>query len=151
MKEEILITLFGGGTADYEMLEECNYSFEDILSKMLERTPLESADFNDILTGAVDVFRSNIDEVIKSKIYVLETDILWSAELPAKELKRIQKDLDDLKRMNPFRDIEFFANYLDNHIWISEDMKESYKRLLSDEIEAENEKLGFVYLDLDED
>ena len=33
MKDEILQTIFGGGTLDWEMLEKCEYDFEDIYKR----------------------------------------------------------------------------------------------------------------------
>ena len=40
-KDEILQTLFGGGTADYEMLEKCNSAFEDILDYIKSFTSVD--------------------------------------------------------------------------------------------------------------
>ena len=55
MRDDILMTLFGGGSADYDMLDKCNYDFEDILRHIDSFTTREDMDFNDILIGAIDV------------------------------------------------------------------------------------------------
>ena len=67
-KDEILQTLFGGGILDYEMLDKCDYSFEDILQKIEMFTSREEMEFNDILIGAIDIYRENIQNIIDKKI-----------------------------------------------------------------------------------
>ena len=135
-KDDILITLFGGGIADYNMLESCNYNFEDILNNMYAYTTLEQADFTDILVGAFDVYRHNIEDVIKEKIQELTE---------AGDLKAVEK----LETLNPSEDIESDNNYLCCDIFIYDsDVKAIYREYLEDEINAENDKIGFVALDL---
>ena len=47
MKDEILQTIFGGGTLDWEMLEKCEYDFEDIYEDMkMFCSSYEDFDFN---------------------------------------------------------------------------------------------------------
>ena len=67
MRDDILITLFGGGIADYDMLDKCNYEFEDILRHIDSFTSREDMDFNDILIGAIDEYRSNLEKAIEEK------------------------------------------------------------------------------------
>ena len=67
-KDEILQTLFGGGILDYEMLDKCDYSFEDILQKIEMFTSREEMEFNDILIGAIDIYRENIQNIIDKKM-----------------------------------------------------------------------------------
>ena len=68
-KDDILQTLFGGGIADYEMLEKCEYDFEDILNDIKGFTSVDEMKFNDILLGAIDLYRLHIENAIeKSQI-----------------------------------------------------------------------------------
>ena len=46
MRDDILMTLFGGGSADYDMLDKCNYDFENILRHIDSFTTREDMDFN---------------------------------------------------------------------------------------------------------
>ena len=72
MRDDILMTLFGGGSADYDMLDKCNYDFKDILRHIDSFTTREDMDFNDILIGAIDEYRSNLEEAIENKKRELE-------------------------------------------------------------------------------
>lgn len=145
MKYEILRTLFkNGGTADWEMLEDCNYDFEDIWNKMLQFVDIYNMDFNDILAGAKDVYCEHIKEAINNKIREIEKQ-------DGETRENINK-LRDLKYLDPSTDIEMDTNYLCTSIHFRDaDIQELYKTYLKDEIEEENNKIGFVYLDLEEE
>lgn len=159
MKDDILMTLFGGGSADYDMLDKCNYDFEDILRHIDSFTSREDMDFNDILIGAIDEYRSNLEKAIEDKkekiednIQYLENKMSCCAYDKYDEIELIdnQNDLEKLEQLYPFDDIEYNTNYLDTQIWVADDeIKAVYKELLADEVEKENEKIGFVELDLD--
>ena len=46
--------------------------------------------------------------------------------------------------------IEYNVNYLDTNMWFCDDKtQEIYRKYLADEIKAENDKIGFVELELD--
>lgn len=135
-KDDILITLFGGGIADYSMLESCNYDFSDVLIRMLSYTTLENADFTDILTGAFELYKDNIYDVIQDKIESYKR---------TGDMEAVEK----LKSLDVYNDIESDTNYLCCDIFICDsDVKAIYRELLEKEIEAENDKIGFVALDL---
>ena len=152
MKYDVLQTLFkNGGTADWEMLEDCNYDFEDIWNKMLQFVDIYNMDFNDILAGAGDVFKSNIEDAIQLKIEetykVLSTLKEGTPEFEDNVLK-----VRELENLDPSTDIEMFTNCLDTIMYFrNADIQELYKTYLKDEIEEENNKIGFVYLDLEEE
>lgn len=61
MKDDILMTIFGGGTLDWEMLDKCEYDFEDIYEDMkMFCSSYEDFDFNGILLGAIDLYVGHI-------------------------------------------------------------------------------------------
>lgn len=158
-KDDILQTLFGGGIADYEMLEQCNYDFEDILRHIDSFTTREDMNFNDILIGAIDEYRSNLEKAIEDKkiemadnLKYLENklDYCGYGKRELMEIEMAKEDLNKIESLYPFDDIEYNTNYLDTQIWFANDeIKAVYKELLADEVEKENEKIGFVELDLD--
>lgn len=158
-KDEILQTLFGGGIADYEMLEKCNYDFEDILQYIKGFTSVDEMGFNDILLGAIDLFRDNLQSAIEDKKDELVSEIKYLEDrldyvaYGKKELYEIESkktEYEQLCDLDTFNDIEYNTNYLDTDIWFTDDeIKTIYKELLSKEIDEENEKIGFVELDLD--
>lgn len=159
MKDDILMTLFGGGSADYDMLDKCNYDFEDILRHIDSFTTREDMDFNDILIGAIDEYRSNLEEAIENKKREMEDNLKYlENELEVcgygkreiMEIESVKADLEKLKQLYPFDDIEYNTNYLDTQIWVVDDeIKAIYKEFLADEVKKENEKIGFVELNLD--
>ena len=159
MKDDILMTLFGGGSADYDMLDKCNYDFEDILRHIDSFTTREDMDFNDILIGAIDEYRSNLEKAIENKKRELEDNLKYlENELEVcgygkreiMEIESIKADLEKLEKLYPFDDIEYNTNYLDTQIWVADDeIKAIYKEFLSKEVDEENEKIGFCELDLD--
>lgn len=159
MKDDILYTIFGGGSLDYDMLDKCKYDFEDIYNNMKMFTTLDEADFNDILIGAIDLFRNNIESAINTKRQELEDKIKY-LENKEKccgydkndeiELRESQENLERLDDLYPSDDIEYNCNYLDTQIWfVDDEIKEIYRDILKDEIEKENDMLGFTSLDLD--
>lgn len=152
MKYDVLQTLFkNGGSADWEMLEECNYDFEDIWNKMLQFVDPYNMDFNDILAGAGDVFKSNIEDAIQLKIK--ETyNVLNTLKEGTPEFEDNVLKVRELENLDPSTDIEMFTNCLDTNMHFRDaDIQELYRTYLKDKIEEENNKIGFVYLDLEEE
>ena len=159
MKDDILMTLFGGGSADYDMLDKCNYDFKDILRHIDSFTTREDMDFNDILIGAIDEYKSNLEEAIENKKRELEDNwkylenklaVCGYGKRDLMEIEIVKADLEKLEQLYPFDDIEYNTNYLDTQIWVLDDeIRAIYKEFLADEVEKENEKIGFVELNLD--
>lgn len=160
-KDELVQELLGGGALDWEMLDKCNYSCEDILDKIKMFTTIDEMDFNDLLVGAIDLYRYNIQEKIDEKITETESDLQelerYSDEnngnIDMEYIDRIEllrKQLDELQELCAYDDIEHFVNYIDTSIFINNDeIRALYKKYLSEEIEKENEEIGFVELDLE--
>ena len=162
MKDEILQTIFGGGTLDWEMLEKCEYDFEDIYKNMkMFCSSYEDFDFNSILLGAIDLYKYHIQDKIDEKITETESDLKelerYSDENNGNvdieyvdDKKRLEQKLEDLQKLYATDDIEYFTNYLDTSIFIlNDEIRALYKKYLKEEIKAENELIGFVNLDLD--
>ena len=162
MKDEILQTIFGGGTLDWEMLEKCEYDFEDIYKNMkMFCSSYEDFDFNSILLGAIDLYKYHIQDKIDEKITETESDLkelenyeeMYNGNIAYEYINKIidlRKQLGDLQKLYATDDIEYFTNYLDTSIFIlNDEIRALYKKYLKEEIKAENELIGFVNLDLD--
>ena len=156
-KDDILQTLFGGGIADYEMLEKCEYDFEDILKFINSFVSREEMDFNSILLGAIDLYRNNLEKAIENKIAEYESELKYLDDYEETcggdrqiyyEILDYRDRIEKLEKLYPFDDIEYNTNYLDTQIWFADDeIKAIYREFLSKEIDKENEKIGFVELD----
>ena len=162
MKDDILMTIFGGGTLDWEMLEKCEYDFEDIYKNMkMFCSSYEDFDFNSILLGAIDLYKYHIQDKIDEKITETESDLkelenyeeMYNGNIAYEYVNKIidlRKQLEDLQKLYATDDIEYFTNYLDTSIFIlNDEIRALYKKYLKEEIKAENELIGFVNLDLD--
>ena len=159
-KDDILMTLFGGGIADYEMLEKCEYDFEDILGYVKGFTTIDEMTFNDILLGAIDLYRSNLENAIENKKVEMEDNLKYLenkleccgyGKRELMELEIAKADLEKIYDLYPFDDIEYNTNYLDTNMWFANDeIAKVYKEFLAAEIEIENEKIGFCGIDLGE-
>ena len=162
MKDEILQTIFGGGSLDWEMLEKCEYDFEDIYEDMkMFCSSYEDFDFNSILLGAIDLYKYHIQDKIDEKITETESDLKeleryidennGNVDIEyVDDKKRLEQKLEDLQKLYATDDIEYFTNYLDTSIFIlNDEIRALYKKYLKEEIKAENELIGFVNLDLD--
>ena len=162
MKDEILQTIFGGGTLDWEMLDKCEYDFEDIYKNMkMFCSSYEDFDFNSILLGAIDLYKYHIQDKLDEKITETESDLKeleryidennGNVDIEyVDDKKRLEQKLEDLQKLYATDDIEYFTNYLDTSIFIlNDEIRALYKKYLKEEIKAENELIGFVNLDLD--
>lgn len=162
MKDDILMTIFGGGTLDWEMLDKCEYDFEDIYKNMkMFCSSYEDFDFNSILLGAIDLYKYHIQDKIDEKITETESDLkelenyeeMYNGNIAYEYVNKIidlRKQLEDLQKLYATDDIEYFTNYLDTSIFIlNDEIRALYKKYLKEEIKAENELIGFVNLDLD--
>lgn len=162
MKDEILQTIFGGGTLDWEMLEKCEYDFEDIYEDMkMFCSSYEDFDFNSILLGAIDLYKYHIQDKIDEKITETESDLkelenyeeMYNGNIAYEYVNKIidlRKQLEDLQKLYATDDIEYFTNYSNTSIFIiNDEIRALYKKYLKEEIKAENELIGFVNLDLD--
>ena len=162
MKDEILQTIFGGGSLDWNMLDKCEYDFEDIYEDMkMFCSSYEDFDFNSILLGAIDLYKYHIQDKIDEKITETESDLKeleryidennGNVDIEyVDDKKRLEQKLEDLQSLYASDDIEYFTNYLDTSIFIvNDEVRALYKKYLEEEVEKENELIGFCYLDLD--
>lgn len=128
--KELLCELLNCGYLDIEMLSKIKYDFEDIKETLYDMD-YSMIDFESLLYGAIYLYRYNIQDVIDEKI------------------RNKENGYEELEKLNAWKDIECSVDYLDTHIYIVDDeIKEIYKKYLSDEISKENDLIGFVELGL---
>ena len=145
--DDILITLFGGGYADYRMLDKCQYDFEEVLQYITSRKDLNDMEFHDILIGIFDMYFTNLESAIKNKKEKITKNIEYLEQAldycgyGKKELMELEHEKEKLSKLEclcPFNDIEYHLNYLCTRIrFVDDDIKEVYKELLSEEVEKE--------------
>lgn len=148
------------GSLDLEMLDKCNYNYDDIKYNF-ECISVKDLDFNTILASCLNLYLNHIQEKVDEKITELESEIKEleryidenNGNVDIKyvdDKERLYNELKELQSLYVYNDIEYFTNYLDTSIYIIDDeIKAIYKKYLEQEIESENEEIGFCYLDLD--
>ena len=147
------------GFLDIEMLDKCDYSYDDI-KDYIEDYKIKDIDINIILGACINYFQNMIQEKIDEKITETESDLkgledyedTYNGNISYEDTNAIidlRKKLEELQNLSACDDIEYYTNCLDTSVYIVDDeVREIYKKYLKDEVEKENEMLGFAYLDL---
>lgn len=160
MREEILQTIFGGGSLDWDMLDKCEYDFSDIW-ELVRQYDIIDMNFNSIIESCMEFYKQHIQDKLDEKITETESDLkelenyedMYGGDIAYEYVNKIidlRKQLDELQTLCADDDIQYYANYLDNGIYIvNDETKALYKKYLKEEIKKENELIGFVSLDLD--
>lgn len=160
MRNEILRTMFGGGSLDWDMLDKCEYDFSDIW-ELVRQYDIIDMNFNSIIESCIELYKQHIQDKLDEKITETESDLKelerYSDEnnnnIDQKyidEINNLRKQLEELQTLCVDDDISYYANYLDNGVYIVDDeTRVLYKKYLEKEIKAENELIGFVSLDLE--
>ena len=160
MKDEILQTIFGGGSLDWNMLEKCEYDFSDVW-EIVKQYDIIDMNFNSIVESCMELYKQHIQDKLDEKITETESDLKeleryidennGNVDIEyVDDKKRLEQKLEDLQKLYATDDIEYFTNYIDTSIFIlNDEIRALYKKYLKEEIKAENELIGFVNLDLD--
>ena len=136
--EYILISLFGGETADWQDIAETQYDWEDIFENLKSRFDFEDIGINDLYEQIMIMARDELYEEIEKYI---ETAYTKEEIILAKILEKI--DIEE--------DFDIFANCLDSHINFigTEEKKEIIQEIFKEKIEELNNKIGFTYISFD--
>ena len=136
--EYILISLFGGGTADWQDIAETQYDWEDIFENLKSRFDFEDIGINDLYEQIMIMARDELYEEIEKYI---ETAYTKEEIILEKIIKKI--DIEE--------DFDIFANCLDSHINFigTEEKKEIIQEIFKEKIEELNNKIGFTYISFD--
>lgn len=155
----MICSMLNCGSLDLEMLDKCNYDYDDIKYNF-DEMKVKNIDLNTLLASCLNLYINHIQEKIDEKITETESDL--------KELeryidenngnvdmqyvdneKRLNHELEELQSLYAYDDIEYNTNYLDTYIYIVDDETRAiYQKYLEQEIENENEQLGFCSLEL---
>lgn len=143
------------GTLDLEMIEKCEYDFSDI-KDLLKEFDMEMT-FSNIIYCCIYQYKVNLQEKIDAMIEETENEIkMLEIESDEKnghisfekseELTLLWKKKEELESLDTNEDIEEYINYLDTHIYLDSSKEEIYTKYLGEEIDKENELLGFCEL-----
>ena len=125
--EYILISLFGGGTADWQHISQTNYDWEDIFDRAKENYNFDNIDmcqlYETILEMALEELQEKMQEI---------------AEDCSEEFQECAEDILD--------NFEFNINFLYTGLYFcgSEELAEEIQEKLEDELNDINYKIGFA-------
>ena len=135
-KDDLLVELLGCGYADLSVLEDCKYDFSDIIEECysvfgkLELNALARIMFEFGIREIGEAIDKRIDELAN---YVEDEDEL-SEEL--------REELNALRDLYVYEDIQSFHNYLDTSIWIC-NHNDVYEKYLGEALDMFEENTGY--------
>jgi len=109
-KEDVLCEILHCGSLDLNMLGEVGYD----LCEIFETCKMEYGyyEFNAIMMVIVNKGLDELEEAISDRICELE------AIANERELDEDEKfELEEIRKLEPHEDAEFYFNYLDTHVW----------------------------------
>ena len=138
--EYLLIELFGGGTADWEMIGETQYVWHDIVQNLLMRFDFKDIGFCDFLVEIFEMARKDFCRMI---------DKFINENRNNEEYKDI---INKLKKVDFTDDSIWYenVNYLDNDLvlTVDEEMSNILEQYFEDEIDKINDNIGFNYIQI---
>lgn len=117
------------GYGDLSIIEDMD---SDFLYMCLDEIRDSSGDFSlqNILSVAVDLVKTHLIDTINERIEEAESE-------DDEELASA------LEKLNPEEDFDYFINYLDTHIYLSN--YNDYENLIPDELECLENQIGLEY------
>lgn len=124
-REDFLMTFIGCGQLDLQLIDDVEYDWCDVLERV-DFTCLGERKMSAIMHAVFDVGKDEINEAIRERIDYLE-DTKKTYGISEEQ----ENELKDLKKLNPYNDLEEYHNYLDTHVTCV-NHKSVYKKFLSE-------------------
>lgn len=133
-REDFLMSLLHCGSLDLRLIDGVEYDWCYILdSEMLN----EDFSLTSVMSAVFDFGKQKIEEAIEGRISYLED---------TKETYGIsderQEELDSLRKLEPYEDLEEYHNYIDTHVTCTRH-KEMYQKYLQKELDDFADGTGF--------
>lgn len=136
-REDFLMTLIGCGQLDLRLIDDVEYDWCDVLERV-DFNCLGEKKMPAIMHAVFDVGKDEMNEAIVKRVDYLE-DTKKTYGISEEQ----ENELEDLKKLNPYNDLEVYHNYLDTHVTCV-NHKSVYKKLMSKELENFAAGTGFV-------
>lgn len=133
-KDDLLVELLGCGYADLSVLEDCRYDFSDIIEECysvygkLELNALAKIMFEFGIREIADTVCERIEELEGYGEDTLDEEA--------------REELNALREIDVYEDIQSFHNYLDTSIWVC-NHKEIYENYLQDAFNTFSANTGY--------
>ena len=139
-RDYLLCTLLDCGTADLELLENINYDLDDITG--LTDDPMS-------LTSIIEcVFKQAIED-LHQEIQNYIANFHYNDDERCDDCNNDcdfcdYPNLDEIGKLNPYEDIDYFINYLDTSIWFT-DKEKIYRKYFAEEISDIEHLMGWDF------
>lgn len=136
-KTELLSVLLNCGTEDIKMLEGCNLSWEDIKNDcLLNRGEIT---LNNLLQSMFNIALDELKEEINRRVDLLES---FADEDPCSFDENMQTELNSLKELEPFMDIETVCDFGDTAVRFIK-YEDVYREYISGALDDFEDQTGF--------
>ena len=134
--EYILISLFGGGTADWNDIAQTKYDWKEILS-YAEDMSCGQININDLYFAILSMARNELLDIIEEYVDKANTK---EEMILAKQIEKISID-----------DFDLWANCLDTRINFigTKEQAEILQDLFETKIDEIDDKIGFTYINME--
>lgn len=135
--KDLLTVLLDCGYLDLRVIENCEYDFSELLEEVRDMG-YEKPNLNNLAYAMFHVGTRDISSSIENRIGDLSAD---SESLNQED----QEELQALKQLEPFEDIESFHNYIDTSIYFScsDEKRDIYMKYCESELDHFSQNTGF--------
>ena len=144
-QQEILTSLLNCGTCDLELLEDIEYDLGDIINDLKENDCLS---LNCLFIEVFMKGASDLEEAFKNQKEEIKEQILNKMRIHMFDLMRYDELANDLElldsdKLNPTRDLNYYVNYLDTHVYMKH--IDFYRRYMPDVVETIETNMGWYF------
>lgn len=129
-RDFLIMAILDCGSADLSIIDNVEYDFYEIVEHFKEEgIPLSLENI------VIEIFLMGIDDLkiaIKNKLEEL------------RESGKSKKIIKKIEELNPDRDVTWYFNYLDTHIYL-DDCEGTYRKYFSKEIDEIEDNMGFEF------
>lgn len=135
-REDFLMTILDCGQLDLQLIDDVEYDWCDVLEQF-DMDWCGSRKLSAIMSAVFSLGKSNLTEAIGERIdYLEDTKETYGIS------KEQETELEELKELDPFEDLEEYHNYLDTHVTCV-NHKAVYEAYLAKELEDFADGTGF--------
>lgn len=135
-REDFLMTFLGCGQLDLKLIDDVEYDWCDVLERV-DFSCLGERKLSAIMSAVFDLGKDKLNEAIRERIDYLE-DTKKTYGISEEQ----ETELEELKELDPFEDLEEYHNYLDTHVTCV-NHKAVYEAYLAKELEDFADGTGF--------
>lgn len=140
--KDLLIVLLECGSMDLEILDNVGYNLGEIAEKLIIKGIKPT--LNTITDMIFQKGQSELKDAVWDAIRHREALQRANVSVGEDEYKRFQKEIDELKSVNPEKDMCWLCNYIDTSCWFCYN-EEIYRKYIPEAIGNIERNMGFTF------